>query len=185
VDYPDLIQIAQSNEEVIEKADIIFIGLLPSVARSLLPTLPFTARHRILSMMAAVDYHEVVSLCRQNSETGPIVKIIPLPSSANRSGPILFFPPQPFLESIMSIVGTPVPCTDETHMKPLIGVTGQISPFYELLQVTQQWLESKGLPAASSRLYVAAFYSSLATAAFETTKDFSSNYFSFSSIVCY
>lgn len=44
-------------------------------------------------------------------------------------------------------------------------MTGHISPFYELLRVTQQFLVSSGVTEESSKSYVAAFYSSLAQGA--------------------
>jgi pyrroline-5-carboxylate reductase len=172
-DFPDLITIATSNEEVVLLAKTIFVGLLPAVAREVLPTLPFTPDHSILSMMAAVDYDEVVQLCRQNTATGPIIKIIPLTGAAQRSGPILFHPPHPELESLVSVIGTPIACATETELKPLISITGQISPFYRLLHATQQWALSQGIPADEARLFISSFYAGLANTAFNCDKDFS------------
>jgi pyrroline-5-carboxylate reductase len=171
-EFPDLITIAESNEEVVRLANVIFIGLLPGVAREVLPGLPFTSDHSIFSMMAAVDYDEVVQLCRQSSSTGPIAKIIPLTGAAQRAGPILFHPPNPELQSIISVVGTPIPCLTETQLKPLISITGQISPFYELLHTTHKWALAQGIPADEARLFVSSFYSGLANTAFNCDTDF-------------
>lgn len=123
--------------------------------------------------MAAVDYAEVVQLCQQNTSTGPIVKIIPLTGAAQRSGPILFHPPHPELQNIISIVGTPIPCLTEAQLKPLISITGQISAFYELLNVTHQWAQQQGIPSDESRLFISSFYSGLAKTAFDSKKEFS------------
>mmetsp|Transcript_3946 Transcript_3946/g.6177 ORF Transcript_3946/g.6177 Transcript_3946/m.6177 type:complete len:268 (+) Transcript_3946:59-862(+) len=170
-DYSDVVEVAESNQDVVERADVIFVGLVPEVAREVLPQMPFTERHLLVSMMAAVNYEEFTALCkRENGEN--CVKIVPLPSAARRSGPILFYPPHPLLEKIVGAVGTPVPCTQEAAMKPLISVAGHISPFYELMRVTQKWIEDKGLPAHTARLYVSSFYSSLAIAAFTSPDDF-------------
>jgi pyrroline-5-carboxylate reductase len=172
-EFPDLITIAESNEDVVRLAKVIFIGLLPAVAREVLPGLPFTQDHFIFSMMAAVDYDEVVQLCHQNvSSLGPIVKIIPLTGAAQRAGPILFHPPNPDLQSIISIVGTPIPCVTEAQMKPLISITGQISPFYELLNATYKWAHAQGIPPDEARLFISSFYSGLANTAFNCETDF-------------
>jgi pyrroline-5-carboxylate reductase len=146
-DYPDIIEIAESNEAVVANSTIVFIGLLPEVARAVLPTLPFTDNHKIVSMMAAVNYDEVVSLCRAKPEN--VVKIVPLPAAARRSGPILFHPPHTYLEKIVGVVGVPAAVEHESDMKPLISVTGHISAFYQLMGTTQDWIVDQGTMSVS------------------------------------
>lgn len=141
-DFPDIIVVAASNEEVVSSCNIVFIGLLPDVARAELPALTFTDSHKIVSMMAAVNYEEVVALCRAKPEN--VVKIVPLPAAARRTGPILFHPPNPYLEKIVGIVGVPAAVKHEHDMKPLISVTGHISAFYQLMGTTQDWIVNQG-----------------------------------------
>jgi pyrroline-5-carboxylate reductase len=62
--FPQLVEVAESTEDIIGAADVIFIGLLPTVARQLLPTLTFRPKTIIVSMMAVMDIDEVVSLVR-------------------------------------------------------------------------------------------------------------------------
>ena len=127
-------------------------------------------------MMAAVDYNEVVQLCQSNNSSisiNSIIKIIPLTSVEQRVGPILFHPSHPQLQSFISIIGTPIPCSSEEELKPLISITGQISAFYELLNTTQHWVEQQGLPTKESRLFISSFYSSLAVTTINSNKEFS------------
>ncbi len=92
--------------------------------------------------MAAVNYETVLSW------TGTAMvntcRIVPLPSAAVRTGPILCYPPNVDVAAIISVVGTSVICRDESEMKPLVSITGHISQFYELMSVVQLWAESKG-----------------------------------------
>lgn len=39
--FPDLVEVAASNEQVVEKSNIVFIGLLPNVAAEVLNKMPF------------------------------------------------------------------------------------------------------------------------------------------------
>lgn len=39
--FPDLVVIAASNEEVVQKSNVVFIGLLPNVAGDILNKMPF------------------------------------------------------------------------------------------------------------------------------------------------
>jgi pyrroline-5-carboxylate reductase len=169
-EFPDMVEIAGSNEAVVEGSTVVFIGLVPEVAREVLPNMPFTAEHHLISMMAAVNYDEVVSLTRVDPSR--LIKTVPLPGAARRSGPILSFPPNAYSEAVLNIVGTAVPCTEEKDMKPLISITGHISPFFELMNVTQQWVVEQGLSPESARLYVSAFYSGLASSAAMSTDSF-------------
>jgi pyrroline-5-carboxylate reductase len=162
VQFPDLITVCE-NEEVVAQSDIVFIGLLPNVARSELPRLPFQAKHKVISMMAAVDFAEVVSLLP--STIKDVVKTVPLPSAARRSGPILQFPAHEDISRILALVGTPVPCDEEALMKPMVSITGHISSFFELMRTTQEFLMEEGISDEVSRRFVTSFYSSLAQGA--------------------
>lgn len=135
-EFNSLVEVAASNEEVVEKSDIIFIGLLPTTAKDILPTLVFDSkRHIVISMMATIDMQYLLEWTRLPQDR--VVRTVPLPSCARRTGPILQFPKNGNIESILSIVGTPVACSNEQDMKPMVAMTGHISSFYELMRVTQ------------------------------------------------
>lgn len=161
-DFPDLVTIAASNEQVVSEADIIFIGLLPGVAREVLPALPFSSggEKLVISMMAAVDLAEMRVLC--NLPIDRIVRTVPLPSSARRNGPILTHPKIAIFDSILSIIGTPVTVDTEAEMKPLICLTGHISSFFELMKTTEDFMVQEKVEPSTARAYVSSFYSSLA-----------------------
>ena len=169
-EFPDMVEIAATNEAVVEGSNIVFIGLLPDVANAVLPNMPFTPEHHVISMMAAVNYDDVVALTRVDPSR--LIKTVPLPGAARRSGPILSFPPNTYSEAVLNIVGTAVPCTEEKDMKPLISITGHISPFFELMNVTQQWIVEQGLSPESARLYISAFYEGLSSSAAKSTDSF-------------
>ena len=58
-EFPDIIQVHSSNEEIVRQSNIVFIGLIPSVAREVLPTMPWAEDKFVFSMMAAVNFREV------------------------------------------------------------------------------------------------------------------------------
>ena len=163
-DYPDLVTIAASNEDVVSSSDVLFIGLLPQVAREVLPQLPFRADQLVVSMMAAVDIEEVLTLVR--IPRNRVVRTVPLPSNSQRTGPILVHPAgNTEVEALLAVIGKPVVCHTEAEMKPLISLTGHISSFFELQRRSQQWMIEQGVENETARSYVSSFYSSLASAA--------------------
>lgn len=170
-DFPELIEIVE-NDQLVAESDVVFVGLLPQVAREIMPTLPFDASKQVISMMAAVDYAELLSLCRMSGDQ--VVRTVPLPSAAKRNGPILVHPHNATLETVLDMVGTAVLCATEDEMKPLVSITGHIATFYELMRVTQMWAVNHGVNENSARKFASSFYSSLALGAHESPDSFES-----------
>ena len=164
-DFPDLVEIGADNADVVSQSDIVFVGLLPGVAREVLPQLPFGGAEGsklVISMMAAVDMAEVLSLTGVSADRA--VRTVPLPSAARRQGPILVYPSLPLADAVLQLVGSPVGVSSEAELKPLVCLTGHISSFFELMRTTQDFMVSEGVDASTARRYVSAFYSSLAQA---------------------
>jgi pyrroline-5-carboxylate reductase len=168
-EFPDLVEIAGSNEEVVSGSDIVFIGLLPKVAREILPTLPFGGKESkklVISMMAAIMIEEMRALVDVPNDQ--LVRTVPLPSSARREGPILSHPECVPCEEVLRVVGTPVTCKLETEMTPLVCQTGHISSFFELMRTSESFMTSQGVAPEAARMYISSFYSSLANATVQT-----------------
>jgi len=123
-DHPDLVEVAESNAAVVAAADVVFVGLLPATARAELPTLPFRPDQLVISMMAAVDLEEVLALVRL--PRARVVRTVPLPSNARRSGPILVHPAgNDEAEALLRVVGCPVVryVTFRTHVKTFAALS--------------------------------------------------------------
>lgn len=166
-DFPSLVEVSDDNHDIVRRSDVVFIGLLPAVARAELPQLPFGSNQLVISMMAAVVYDETLSLTRVQSSH--LVRTVPLPSAARRSGPILLYPPHPMAEALLRYLGTPTACETEAQMKPMVALTGHISSFFELMRCSQAFLTDQqqglGIADSTARQFVTSFYSSLAQGA--------------------
>ena len=82
-EFPDVVEIASNNEEVVSKSDIVFIGLLPQVAKEILPNLDFTDKE-VISMMATIDIADLLTLTKRPPDRA--VRTVPLPSAQYREG---------------------------------------------------------------------------------------------------
>ncbi|KAF0701183.1 Aste57867_8334 [Aphanomyces stellatus] len=160
--FPSRISIAASNQAVIDNSNIIFIGLLPDVARQELPQLNFPPHVTIVSMMATIPFQELCDLLRL--PRSQVVRTIPLPSSSRRTGPILAYPPHPLVRELLQQIGTPVMVNEESEVTTLTGMTAMISFFYATCGTLQQWCVQNGVDEQASRDYVASFFQSLADA---------------------
>jgi len=162
--FPAAVEIVDDAAEIVLRSEIVFIGLLPGVARSILPQITFTDDKMVISMMAAIDMNELLTLLG-GSCSKLVVRTVPLPSAMRRSGPILMYPPNAAVENVLRCVGTPIVCQTEAEMKPMISLTGHISSFYELMRVTQSWMANRGVQEDTAQQFIASFYSSMASAA--------------------
>ena len=113
-------------------------------------------------MLAAMDIGELRSLIRVPHSQ--LVRTVPLPSTARRTGPVLVHPICPAAIEILDVVGTPVACDREEEMKPLVCLTGHISSFFALMQTSEQFMIDNGVGEVIARKFVSAFYSSCASA---------------------
>jgi pyrroline-5-carboxylate reductase len=57
--FPEIVEVVADNEDIVRRSDVVFIGLLPAVAREVLPVMPWENCKLIVSMMAAVNYETV------------------------------------------------------------------------------------------------------------------------------
>ncbi|CAI5712575.1 unnamed protein product [Peronospora effusa] len=167
--FPDRVSISASNQEIVDKSDVIFIGLLPTVAREELPKLSFIGK-KVVSMMATIPYDELLQLVKLPTES--VVRSVPLPVAAKRTGPVLAYPDNAFARDLFAQIGTPVMVIQEDEITKLTCVTALISFFYATCDTTQQWCVNNGVGDQASRDYIASFFHSLATAGAESTERF-------------
>lgn len=168
--FPTRVSIGESNQAIVDASDVIFIGLLPNVAREELPKLHFAADKTIVSMMATIPYDELLTLVKL--PRAQVVRSVPLTAASKRSGPILAFPKNDAVHDLLAQIGTPVMVETEQEITTLTGMTSLISFFYATCASTQKWCVNNGVAEDASRDFVASFFQSLAAAGSESTETF-------------
>ena len=134
-EFPECVEVCEDNADLVNRSDVVFLGLLPPVAKELLPGMPFggaSSSKLIISMLAAMDIDELRALC-SGVPNSQIVRTVPLPSVARHQGPILVHPCHMNCISVLDIVGTPVLCEKEEEMKPLVCLTGMCTATFMCL----------------------------------------------------
>ena len=59
------ITIAKSNQEVIDKSDWVFLGVLPEVGEKILPKLNFRSNQTIVSFISTINYVELKKILKK------------------------------------------------------------------------------------------------------------------------
>ena len=151
--------IAEDNQEVINKADWVFLGVLPKVGEAILPKLQFRKRQIIVSFMSTIKYPKLKKLIKIKSS---IVRAIPMPPIKLGKGPVAIFPPNKKVKSFFNKIGTTIEIKNEELSKNFWAISGTMASFYELLNILSKWLIRKKTNKIDSQKYVILLYSALA-----------------------
>ena len=157
--YIKRVVIAKDNQEVINKADWIFLGILPKVGEAILPKLKFKNMQIIISFMSTINYLRLKKLIKTKSI---IIRAIPMPPIRLGKGPVAIFPPNKKIKNFFNQIGTTIEIKNEKLSKNFWAISGTMASFYELLNVLSKWLIRKKINKLDSQKYVTLLYSALA-----------------------
>ena len=151
--------IAKDNQEVINKADWVFLGILPKVGEAILPKLKFRDKQIIVSFISTINYTKLKKLIKSKSI---IIRAIPMPPIRLGKGPVAIFPPNKKVKSFFDKIGTTIEIKNEKLSKNFWTISGTMASFYELLDVLSKWLVRKKTNKLDAQKYVTLLYSALA-----------------------
>ena len=151
--------IAKNNQEVINEANWVFLGVLPKVGEAILPKLQFRNNQIIVSFMSTTNYTKLKKLINTKSV---IIRAIPMPPIRMGKGPVAIFPPNKKVRSFFDKIGTTIEIKNEKLSKNFSAVSGTMASIYELLNVLSKWLIKKKTNELVSQKYVTLLYSALA-----------------------
>ena len=151
--------IAKNNQEVINKVDWVFLGVLPKVGEEILPKLQFRNNQIIVSFMSTTNLTKLKKLIKTKSI---IIKAIPMPPIRLGKGPVAIFPPNKKVKSFFDKIGQTIEIKNEKLSKNFWAISGTMASFYELLNVLSNWLIRKKTNKLDAQKYVTLLYSALA-----------------------
>lgn len=151
----------ETNQEVLDSTDIVFIALRPDICRDVIRELNFDSRHTVVSLIPYLRHTELSQLLLPVTR---VSRAIPLPTVIYHNCPIPLFRPAESVMEIFSNIGRPFEVVDEDHLHTLWTLTGLITPFYDMLGELSGWSESKGVEHELAARYVADMFSSLSFA---------------------
>ena len=157
--YLKKVIIAKNNQEVINKANWVFLGVLPKVGEAILPKLQFRNNQIIVSFMSTTNYTKLKKLINTKSV---IIRAIPMPPIRMGKGPVAIFPPNKKVRSFFDKIGTTIEIKNEKLSKNFWAISGTMASFYELLNILSKWLIRKKTNKIVSQKYVTLLYSALA-----------------------
>ena len=153
------VNIAKNNQEVIDKSNWVFLGVLPKVGEKILPKLNFRTNQVIVSFISTIKYAQLKKILNKKVK---IVRAIPMPPISLGKGPVAIFPPDNQVKNFFNKIGTTIEIKSEKLSNNFWATSGTMASFYELLKVLSDWLVKKGLKRNDSQKYITSLYSALA-----------------------
>lgn len=161
----EIVTVTGSNQEVLDHADWIILGVTPQVAEKVLPTLKFNKNHHLISLISPVSLARIKEMVPAELAVN---KVVPLPFIEHGTGPILLYPDNDEIYSLFSELGHVVTVENEYQLDALITVTALASPFYRVLSEVIDWGSEHDLSVEKSADYTLAFFGALLHRAQET-----------------
>jgi pyrroline-5-carboxylate reductase len=152
--YPS-VHVVDSNQTVIERADVVLLCMRPQDAHAALSDLAFRAHQAVISVMAGVPIGVLRNL------VGPaevIVRAIPLPAVARRAGLTAIYPRNEAAQAIFDPLGGVIAVDDERALDALSASTATIAAHLAYLDTISRWLADRGIPQTDATRYIAAVF---------------------------
>ena len=157
-------KVCASNQEVLEKAEWIFISIQKKDFNAL-DELKFQKNHKVLNMAAEM---RLPDLKNRIGETALLAHVIPLPMIKGGYGPLLVYPEIAEVKSLFEPVSEVFYVQNINDVRILQIVTGIMSPYYMMLHEIVKFSHEQGLERDLSVKFIHSLFSSLSRRAAET-----------------
>ncbi|SPJ28126.1 NAD(P)-binding domain-containing protein [Falsiruegeria mediterranea] len=129
-----------ANQEVLDQSDVVILGLMPDVARALLPDLRFRDGQSVISLMAEVPKLELAGLVAPAKVEGIA---IPFPAIAQGGSPVLCCPASSLMHDLFGANNHVISVNSAADLEAFLSAQAILSPAVKQLALTRDWLAAK------------------------------------------
>lgn len=156
------VSIALSNQDVLDRSDLVFVAVRPQIAEEVVRALRFRPNHHVISFVAATPLDRLLAWIDQPVR---LSQAIPLPFVADLQGATAIHPPDEVSNSVFSTLGAAVQVESKREFDLLAVASSMMGTYFGILDATAAWLESQGLPRAAGDAFLRQLFSGLDNAA--------------------
>jgi len=155
--YPNVV-VCQSNQHVVDQADVVVISMLAHNCLEVLRGLKFRSDQKIINVVATIPPEDILDAV---GCVGGFSHVIPLPAVKYRTGPITAYPESDFLAQLLSPLGTLVFAKTMDDIRTMQAITALMAPFYAMLHHLTLFAEGEGLGREQATAFTSSFFASL------------------------
>jgi pyrroline-5-carboxylate reductase len=153
---------ADSNQEVLDRSDIVFIALRPPIYKDVISDLYFREDHIVVSLIPFSFYSDILKLITPAKN---LSRATPLPTVITHTCPIPVYKPNPTVWRILQHIGQPFEIPTEEELHTIWTLTCLISPYYDLLDSLTRWAADNYVEKEVASKYIADMFHTLSNAA--------------------
>lgn len=162
-EFPN-VSVCSSNQQVVDKAEWIFICLLKKDFGAL-SELKYRSEQSIINMSAEMRLPELKEIV---GETANLAHVIPLPFIASGFGPLLIYPNNKIIGKIFEPVSDVYYADKQEDVHTLQIITCMMSAYYMLLNEVVKFSDERKIEHDTSVGFVSSLFGSLCRRAAET-----------------
>ena len=152
------IYILDSNQNIINKSNWVFLAVTPAVGNKILKNLKFKKNQTIISFISTIKMNELKKFVKVKSK---IIRAIPLPFISLRKGPVPIYPPNKKVKFFFDKLGTSLEIKNEKLSLNFWSLSSMMAPFYEILNILANWLIKKGIKKQDAQKYITSLFLAL------------------------
>ena len=150
--------VAESNQQVVDRSDVVFLAVRPQIAHDIIRELRFRPEHRVISLVATFSRDRIAALV---APAAAVSCAVPQPTVAARLGPTAIFPADPVARALFGRLGTAFEAGSERELHALWASTAAMASYFSMLDTLSSWLVRNGVQAQTARDYIAAMFRGL------------------------
>ena len=151
------IKVVKDNQEIVNKSSVIILGITPNVGNKILKKLKFIKNKRIISLISTINLDKLKKLTKNKN----IVRATPLPPIEIKKGPIVICPPNKGAKNLFKYLGEVVEIKNEKLSNKFWATASIMAAYYEILNVSSNWLIKKGINKTTANNYISELFFSL------------------------
>jgi len=152
------VDIGNSNQDIVDKCNWIFLAVTPKVGEKIIPKLQFKNNQKIISFISTIN---LIQLKKFINKKIKIVRAIPLPPISIGKGPVPIYPPDKQVKFFFDKIGTTIEIKSEKSSNNFWSTSGMMAPFYEMLKVQADWLVKRGIAREQAQKYITSLFVAL------------------------
>ena len=152
------VDIAKTNQEIVDKCNWIFLAVTPKVGEKIIPKLKFKSNQKIVSFISTINLNKLKKFIKKKVK---IVRAIPLPPISIRKGPVPICPPDKQVKNFFNKIGTSIEIKSEKSSNNFWSMSGMMAPFYEMLKIQSDWLVKRGIARDKAQKYITSLFVAL------------------------
>ncbi len=159
------VQVAGSNQEVVDRSGLVVLAVLPQHKEAILGPLSYRSDQTIIHLLAGTPIDDVKPLVAPAVD---IVRAVPLPCTAIHKGPIAIYPYHDRAAALFQPLGTVITLDREAQLETLSIITALMAPYYAFVEQVVSWAIGEGIQRDKGAAYTASMFEALSTIAGNT-----------------